>query len=65
MKVVIDRFEGDFAVVELPDKQMVNLPLILLTKLVKEGDVVDIRIDEEETERRRERAKRLVDGVWE
>ncbi len=40
MKVIIDRFEEDYAVVEL-----------------EEGDVLTIKIDEEATERRRNRVE--------
>lgn len=65
MKVTVDRFEGEFAVVEMPNKQMVNMPKVLLPKLTKEGDVIDISIDDEETERRNERIKKLADDVWE
>jgi hypothetical protein len=30
MQCIIDRFEGEFAVVELPDRTMVNMPRILV-----------------------------------
>ena len=46
MKVIIDRIEGEFAVVELSDKTTVNV----LKKLfgdAKEGDIFNIEKDEE------------------
>ena len=42
MRIIIDRFEGDIAVVELGDK-MLNAPRELFPK-AKEGDTVEIRI---------------------
>ena len=37
MKLIIDRFEGDFAVVELPNGQMIDCPKVLLPDNAKEG----------------------------
>lgn len=55
MKFIIDRFEGDFAIVELEDKEMVDIPCKILPSDSKEGDVINISIDEAETEHRRKR----------
>ncbi|NLC53945.1 MAG: DUF3006 domain-containing protein [Firmicutes bacterium] len=55
MRVIIDRFEAEYAVVELEDGSMA----LMATKLLpgaKEGDVVLITVDREETARR----KRLI-----
>ena len=41
MRIIIDRFEGDIAVVELGDKT-INAPRELFPK-AKEGDTVEIR----------------------
>lgn len=49
MKLIIDRFEGDFAVVELPDGQMVDCPKALLPDKAKEGSILNIIVDEEAT----------------
>lgn len=65
MKVIIDRFEGSFAVVELPDKSVMNLPRKLLPQEAKEGDVISIDIDKYETERRRKEIKKLTDDLFE
>jgi len=66
MKVVIDRFEGDFAVAELPDRTMANMPKCLVPD-AKEGDVVNISIDKEETDLRKsrisEKVKNLFDNI--
>ncbi|MDR0406434.1 MAG: DUF3006 domain-containing protein [Clostridiales bacterium] len=63
MKVIIDRFEGGFAVVELPDKTMANLPLALVPN-AKEGDVVSIEIDARETDEVKARVEQLMKEVW-
>lgn len=59
MQVVIDRFEGDMAVVELPDGVMATMPVILLPGAV-EGDVVMITIDKTETIARKKRVNSLL-----
>ncbi|KNZ40606.1 DUF3006 domain-containing protein [Acetobacterium bakii] len=62
--MIIDRFEGEFAVVELSDKTFINIPLSELPKSSKEGDVLIIGIDQKETEKRKERIKDLMDDLW-
>ncbi len=65
MKVIIDRFEGDYAVVELPDMSTVDMPIQLVPEGAKEGDVLIIEIDIEETKKREEQIKKLMDDLWE
>ena len=65
MKVIIDRFEGDYAVVELPDMTMVDMPRSLIPEGAKEGYVLVIGIDPDETDKRKERIKKLMDDLWE
>lgn len=62
MKVIIDRFEGEYAVAELPDKSFVNLPKVLVPD-AKEGDVISITVEEGETKARAERIKSLMDKL--
>jgi hypothetical protein len=64
MKVIIDRFEGDFAVVELQDKNLVNIPVQCIPNGAKEGTVLSIEVDNEETEARTKRIGDLMKGVW-
>lgn len=59
MKVTIDRFEGEYAIVELPDKTFINVPKILFAD-AKESDVIDISVDKGETELRREKIEGLM-----
>lgn len=49
MRVVIDRFENDKAVVEMPDKTMLIVPKALF-KDAKEGDCVTITVEEKQTD---------------
>lgn len=53
MNYTIDRFEGDFAIVELPDGKLVNLPRTAIPKEAQEGDVIQVVIDNNETDKRR------------
>jgi len=65
-KMVIDRFEGDVAVLEYERKTYV-LPKKLLPSGAKEGDVLEviIRVNKEETERRKKEINSLMDDVFE
>ena len=64
MKVIIDRFEGDYAVVEIDKGNFVNLPKELVPN-AKEGDVIIIRVDHEETNKRKEHVKDLMNQLFE
>ncbi|ERM91437.1 pyruvate kinase [Caldanaerobacter subterraneus subsp. yonseiensis KB-1] len=62
---IIDRFEGDWAVIEYEDRTF-NFPKELLPKEAKEGDVLkfDITIDIEETEKRRKVIEDLAKDLF-
>jgi len=53
MRYIIDRFEGDFAVVELKSKELVNIPKMALPENCREGDIIIISLDVNETEKRK------------
>lgn len=65
LKFVIDKFEGNYAVVELDDKSIVEIPKILIPKNAKEGDVLTITVDVQETKRRRNEIKDLMSDLFE
>lgn len=65
MKFIIDKIEENFTIVELEDKNMINMPIELLPSGAKEGDVLSIVIDKNETEARRRRIEKLMDDLWE
>lgn len=69
MQVIIDRFEGDFAVCEKPDRNMIKILRSKLPAGAKEGDVItikgeNVRIDSAETARRRKAAEDMMKDVW-
>lgn len=64
MKVIIDRFEGEYAVVELEIGKFVNMPKILVSD-AHEGDVIDIYIDEKETKKRKKHISELMNDLFE
>ena len=52
MDVIVDRIEGDYAVVEIDKGKMCNLPIELVPN-VKEGDVVTITINKDKTKEKK------------
>ncbi|KHO63195.1 hypothetical protein THYS13_13140 [Thermoanaerobacter sp. YS13] len=62
---IIDRFEGNWAVIEYGDKTF-NFPKELLPKETKEGDVLkfDITVDKEETEKRKKAIEDLAKALF-
>jgi len=70
VRVIIDRFEGIYAVCEKEDKTMMDILKINLPSKAKEGDVLIfennmIFIDVEETEKRRSEIEKLTEDLWE
>ena len=70
MKGIIDRFEGDYAVVEFEDRKMVDIHKRFLPSGLKEGDVIRSSdgayvFDEIETERIKKETKAMFDKLWE
>ena len=63
MKVIIDRFEGDYAVVEIEEGKFVNMPAILLPN-AKEGDVVIIEISEGDTNQRKKNLEKRLKKLF-
>ena len=69
IKLIIDRFEGKYAILESQDKDPIifNFPLHLLPKEAKEGTVLNINIgiDQEETKRRKDKIRNLLNKLKE
>lgn len=59
MKWIIDRFEGDKAVIEYSDGKHFELPRAALPEGAKEGDVLAVTLDADETEARQNRISSL------
>ena len=69
MKGIVDRFEGDFVVIEM-EGNMKDVPKKQVDSSVKVNDVVELVdgkwiVKEADTERRRKEIKALMDSVWE
>lgn len=71
MKIVIDRFEGDYAVCETEDRRMINIEKEKIPKNARPGDALlmkedgSISLDQKETERRKKRIESLMEDMWE
>ncbi|WP_072280191.1 DUF3006 domain-containing protein [Alkalithermobacter thermoalcaliphilus] len=71
MKGIIDRFEGELAVIELENKTFMNIHKKLLPNDCKEGDVVvlsrdgTIEIDYNAYKKLREEIDNLMDELFE
>ncbi len=64
MDVIVDRIEGDYAVVEIEKGKMCNLPIELVPN-VKEGDIVTIIINKDKTKKRKKIIEELMNSVFE
>ena len=61
--LIIDRFEGDFAVIETSDG-IVNIPKKDMPPNAKEGDVLLLSIESNGTEKRKERIDGMLDSIF-
>lgn len=69
MKVIIDRFEGNFAVCEKENRKMIDIEKFKIPITSKEGDVLNIindviTIDLAETEKRKKEIEELTKDLW-
>lgn len=69
MKVIIDRFEGNYAVCEKEDRKMVDIERSKIPFEAKEGDILNfdsnnITIDIEATQKRRKEIEELTEDLW-
>ncbi|HHU31460.1 MAG: DUF3006 domain-containing protein [Zhaonellaceae bacterium] len=70
MRVVIDRFEGKYAVCEKEDRELINIERNKLPATAKEGDVLiidgeEVKLDKTETEARQRKVEKLAGDLWE
>ncbi|NCC81686.1 MAG: DUF3006 family protein [Clostridia bacterium] len=61
MKGRIDTLEKGFAIIQLPSRSYVNLPIELVPFNGKEGDTIEIVINETETAKYKSTQEKLVD----
>ena len=70
MQYIIDRFEGNFAILEAENGEYTGMERARLPREAGEGDVVvhelgAFRSDREETKRRRARIRQKMKALWE
>ena len=70
MKIIIDRFEGEIAICETEEKEMININRANLPDGAAEGDIIlfendTIVIDNNAKEERRRQIEKLMDDLWE
>ena len=61
--LIIDRIEGDFAIVET-DNGMINVPKSELPENAKEGDALKFVIDMEATQGRKQRIDKMMNKLF-
>jgi hypothetical protein len=64
MKYTIDRFEDKYAVVELENKQFVDIPRSAIPSEAKEGDIINVQVDKEATNKQKKHIENLMNDVW-
>lgn len=69
MRLIIDRFEGAYAVCEDENKNMVNILKTEIPKNAKEGSVLEmtgesITVNYNETDCRKKKIKGKMDSMW-
>ena len=63
MKIIIERIEENIAVCELENGELIEAPLALFGG-VKEGDVISLTVEEQETEDRYEQAQSRLAALF-
>lgn len=64
MKYIIDRFEGNFAIVELENGNFIDIPKEAIPKEAKESDIINITIDKEDTAKRKADIRKLENEIF-
>lgn len=64
MQLIVDRFEGEWAVCEYGDGKMLELPRTVLPKDVRDGDVLLITVDRKATIEREAYADELRNRMF-
>lgn len=63
---IIDRCEGDWAIIEMENRHTFSLPRFVLPSGIKEGDVISIQVDIDlvATKERAEKSKRMLNNLF-
>lgn len=63
MQLVVDRIEDEYLVVELEDGTIIDIPKEIVPN-AKEGDIIDIYVNEQQTKKRKEEVKKIMDDLF-
>ena len=64
MKFIIDRFEGEIAVIELENGDIIEIPKIILPDNASEGTVINRSCDDEETNKKKDAVKKKMNSIF-
>ena len=64
MRIIIDRFEGNIAVVELEDGSIIDCLKAILPPNAKEGSIIDITVDEKATEEKLQKVTERMNKLF-
>lgn len=66
MQCIVDRFEGDYAVIEC-ENRMLKLPKLFLPAEAREGDLLEVivMLESEGADRLKAETEKLMEAVWE
>lgn len=64
MKWTVDRLEGNYAVIELENKETADIPLKALPDGVKEGDILCVAVDKDKTAERKTEIDSLANRLF-
>ena len=62
--LIIDRIEGEMAVCEISVGNFADIPVSALPDGIKEGDVINISVNEAETEKRKKNINSLLNKLF-
>lgn len=63
MQIIVDRIEDEYLVVELENGSMLDIPKELVPD-AKEGDIIDIYVNEQATNERKKEVKNLMSDLF-
>ena len=64
MRIIVDRFEENIAVVELENGSIIDCPKALLPLNAKEGSIINITVDEKATEEKLEKLTNRMNRLF-
>ncbi len=64
MQYIVDKIEGEWLILEGDEDEFFQVPKTLIPE-AREGDCVEICINEGETKKRRENVRRLLEELFE